>query len=306
MGFWLPATYSASSAPAAAVFSIMTKVGLYAILRISYLLSGNGEGGFAGSWLFIGGIGTIAYGSIVVLSSRTLSRIASACVFISSGTLLAAIGAGSQPVLAGALFYLVSSTLAVGSFFLLIELINRVRGTNAPALAKPVFSDEYHDPYEEGLPDDERVVITPAAVALLSGGFLLCALLLAGLPPMPAFIGKVAIMAGLLGSGGSETGSAWLLIGILTVSSLATLIAMVRLGIEVLWVPKDTPPPKIAQIEFIAIAGLLIACVLLTVRGGTALNYMEETALWLHTPRDYVEAVLGQAGNGPRAWGRQE
>lgn len=306
LGFWLPATYSASSAPAAAVFSIMTKVGLYAILRISYLLSGNGEGGFAGSWLFIGGIGTIAYGSIVVLSSRTLSRIASACVFISSGTLLAAIGAGSQPVLAGALFYLVSSTLAVGSFFLLIELINRVRGTNAPALAKPVFSDEYHDPYEEGLPDDERVVITPAAVALLSGGFLLCALLLAGLPPMPAFIGKVAIMAGLLGSGGSETGSAWLLIGILTVSSLATLIAMVRLGIEVLWVPKDTPPPKIAQIEFIAIAGLLIACVLLTVRGGTALNYMEETALWLHTPRDYVEAVLGQAGNGPRAWGRQE
>ena len=143
------------------------------------------------------------------------------------------------------------------------------------------------------------MVITTAALALLSGGFLLCAQLLAGLPPMPAFIGKIAIMAGLLSGGGVVPDSAWLLIGILTASSLATLIAMVRLGIEVLWVPKDVPPPKIVRIEFMAIAGLLVVCVLLTVRGGAVLNYMEDTALWLHSPQGYMEAVFGQVESLP-------
>lgn len=295
LGFWLPPTYSASSAPAAAVFAIMTKVGIYALLRVSFLLPGGEDGRFTDQWIFAGGIATIAYGSVVVLSSRTLSRIAGACVFISSGTLLAAIGSGSQKVLAGGLFYLVTSTLAVGAFFLLIELINRVRGSNAPVLAEPVFSDEYHDPYEAGLPDDEQVVITPAALALISGGFLLCALLMAGLPPMPAFIGKLAMMAGLVDGPDQISHSAWLLIGVLIVSSLMTLVAMVRLGIEVLWVPQDVPPPKIMRIEFMAIAGLLISCVALTIYGGEALAYMEETAFWLQaTPHGYVDAVFGR------------
>jgi multicomponent K+:H+ antiporter subunit D len=292
LGFWLPPAYSAASAPAAAVFAIMTKVGVYALLRLSFLLPGGEDGRFADQWIFAGGIATIAYGAVIVLSSRTLSRIAGACVFISSGTLIAAMAVNSEKVLAGGLFYLVISTLAIGAFFLLIELINRVRGTNAPVLAEPVFSDEYHDPYENGIPDDEQVVITPAALALLSGGFLFCALLLAGLPPLPAFIGKLAIMAGLLEGDGVVADSAWLFIGVLIVSSLTTLIAMVRLGIEALWVPKDVPPPKIVRIEFFAIAGLLLSCLALTFYGGEALAYMEETARWLQAPQGYIDAVL--------------
>jgi multicomponent K+:H+ antiporter subunit D len=294
LGFWLPAAYGAAAAPAAAIFGIMTKIGVYSVLRLNLLLStqeGNTASSFSDQWLFIGGILTLLYGAILVISSRTMSRVAAACVFMSSGTLLAVIGSADESALAGALFYLVSSTLAVGAFFLLIELINRTRGTNAPVISDAVFSDEYSDPYEDGMPDDSAGVITPAAVALVSGGFLLCALLLAGLPPMPSFIGKFAIMHGLVDEGDVPL-SIWLLIIALTISSLFTLLAMVRLGIDALWVPSEMPVPRIAPIEFISIAGLLAVCIVLTFRAGDAMHYMEDTAKWLTKPQRYVNTVL--------------
>src|SRR3546814_1913412 len=68
---------------------------------------------------------TIVFGTIGVLASRTLSRLAGYCIVISSGTLLATIGAGEGAVLGGALFYLVSSTLGISAFYLLIELVER-------------------------------------------------------------------------------------------------------------------------------------------------------------------------------------
>lgn len=294
LGFWLPAAYSAASAPAAAIFAIMSKVGIYALLRIFILVPG--EGGsfstpFFEKWLFIGGVATIVYGSIVVLSSRTLSRVASACIFISSGTLLCAIGANNPAVLASGLFYLASSVLTVGAFFLLIELLNRARGTNAPVLGEPVFSDEYRDPYEDGMPDDTQGnVVIPAALALMSGGFFICALLLIGLPPMSGFIGKFAIMSSILNADGADQ-QAWVLIGVLTVSSLMTMIAMVRIGIEVLWAPSETPPPKVAPVEFVSIAGLIGVCILLAIFSGPAMRYMEQTATWLYSS-GYTDIVL--------------
>lgn len=295
LGFWLPATYSASSAPAAAMFAIMTKVGVYIVLRLSTLLFGEDAGasaGFGAPWILAGGLATLVFGAIGVLASRTMSRIAGFCVLMSSGAVLAVIGAGGREALAGALYYMVSSTLAVSAFFLLIELLNRARGATGAAVAAPVFSDEYRDPYDDGAPDEEVGVIIPAAIALISGGFLLCTLLLAAMPPLSSFIGKFAIMAGLLGGEGEVTAVSWALIAVLTLSSLTTLVALVRVGIEVLWAPSDNPPPKVRTVEFTAIAGLLFICVLLTVQGGPALRYMDATTAWLNTPQNYIRAVL--------------
>ena len=97
------------------------------MLRVLLLMPEDGSGSpphFGDEWLQIGGIATIAFGTIGMLSCRTLSRLAGFALIISSGTLLATIGAGG-PVLAGALFYLVSSTLGVSAFYLLIELVWR-------------------------------------------------------------------------------------------------------------------------------------------------------------------------------------
>ncbi|RYZ03463.1 MAG: monovalent cation/H+ antiporter subunit D, partial [Alphaproteobacteria bacterium] len=126
LGFWLPATYSAASAPAASIFVILTKVGAYVIIRLSLLLFGPEAGasaGFGQQFLVVGGIATIAFGTVGVLASRTMSRVGGYCVIVSAGTILAVVGAGGEAALAGGLYYLISSTLGASAFFLLIELL---------------------------------------------------------------------------------------------------------------------------------------------------------------------------------------
>src|SRR3546814_11741352 len=98
---------------------------------------------------------TIVFGTIGVLASRTLSRLAGYCIVISSGTLLATIGAGEGAVLGGALFYLVSSTLGISAFYLLIELVER-RDTDPNATANTVREAVFDDEYLGDLEDERR------------------------------------------------------------------------------------------------------------------------------------------------------
>jgi len=295
LGFWLPATYSAASAPAAGMFAILTKVGAYVVIRLSLLLFGPEAGasaGFGEQFLGVGGIATIAFGTLGVLASRTMSRIGGYCVIVSAGTILAAVGIGGEAALAGALYYLISSTLGASAFFLLIELLNRARGSTAAAIVPPVFSDEFRDPYEDGTETDEVGVVIPASVGLISGGYILCALLLAGLPPLSGFVGKFAVMTGVMASEAHVSWAAWTLIGILTFSSFGMLIAFARVGIDVLWTSADRSPPRVTAVELLAIAVLITAAVALSVEGGLAMRFVSSTSVWLHAPLDYVNAVL--------------
>src|SRR5690606_23796665 len=90
LGFWLPATYSVAAPPVAAIFAIMTKVGIYALLRLSTLAFGAEAGasqGFGQIVLLCGGMATIVFGVIGLLASRTPGRMASYSVLVSAGTL---------------------------------------------------------------------------------------------------------------------------------------------------------------------------------------------------------------------------
>ena len=201
LGFWLPGTYAAAGAPAAAILSMLSKVGIYAVLRVWLLLFGEGAGdsaGFGAAWIMAGGLLTIAFGSIAVLASQNVARLAGASVLVSSGTLLAAVGAEQVAVTGGALFYLANSVLAIGAFFLLIELVERNREVGADVLAvtREAFGTGEEDDELEGR--DEVGVPIPGAVAILGISFLACALLLAGLPPLSGFLAKFAILAPLL------------------------------------------------------------------------------------------------------------
>eukprot|EP01041_Mallomonas_annulata_P027106 gene27106-48624_t len=95
MSFWLPTAYMAGAAPVAAMFAIMTKVGVYVILRLSFLIFGAGAGasaGFGAEVLIAGGMATVAFGFLGVLVSQALGRMAAHLVLVSSGTVLAAGG----------------------------------------------------------------------------------------------------------------------------------------------------------------------------------------------------------------------
>ena len=291
LGFWLPATYSAASAPAAAILAILSKVGVYVVLRLSLLLFGAGVSeGFGQAWILAAGLATVAYGTVGILAARDLTGAAGYAVMISSGTVLAALGTGSPGALAGALYYLVGSTLAAGALFLLAEILRR--GRAAPDAAQPVFADEYRDPFDDaGATEIGRAI--PASVAILGFFLLVGTLMLAGLPPLAGFVGKLALFSGL--AAGTMTAAAWALILALTLSSLGTLIPLVRLGIQTLWVPSDDPAPVLRPSEFAALAGLMAACVALALWGGPALVYAEATVRWLASPDDYVRAVLDGA-----------
>ena len=91
LNFWLPGAYGSAGAPVAAVFSILTKVGIYAVLRIGSLLPESiAFGPFGGEGLFYGGLATMVFGMVGMLTTQRLNRLVAFSVVLSSGTVLAA------------------------------------------------------------------------------------------------------------------------------------------------------------------------------------------------------------------------
>lgn len=297
LGFWLPTTYTFASAPVAAIFAIMSKVGIYVLLRLSLLFYGEEpSGGFGSQILFYGGLITIVFGIIGVLASQSLGRLAGFSVLVSSGTLLAAIGLTQTDITASALFYLASSTLAISAFFMLIELVEKEQNPITSILA--VTMEAFGECDEEEEEDVEIVGIAiPGAVALLGISFAACSILLAGLPPLSGFIAKFAILTAILnpegfGQGGTIVSAAWWFVALLILSGLAALIALVRAGIRIFWAPVAALVPRVLLTEIVPVAVLLFMTLVLTVQAGPVMRFMEATAVSLHEPESYIEAVL--------------
>lgn len=307
LGFWLPTTYAAASPPSAAIFSMMSKVGVYAVLRLSLLLFGEDAGasaGFGEGWLLAGGIMTIGFGAVSVLATQDLPRLAGASVMISSGTLLAAIGAGQVSVTGGALYYLASSALAVGALFLLIELLERGRDVGADVLAVTLEAFGDGEEEEEFDESEEVGVAIPATMAILGACFLCCALLLAGLPPLSGFIAKFAMLSGMLNpaglgpvaAGAAVPGASWGFLAAIVLSGLATVLATTRAGIRNIWAAAERAVPRVKLIEIAPVLFLLLLCIGMTVQAGPVMRYMQATAAELHAPHAYVRDVLAPAG----------
>lgn len=296
LSFWLPTAYSAAAAPVAAIFAILSKVGVYVLLRLSLLLFGVEAGassGFGSNFLLAGGIATIAFGSVGVLASQAMGRLAGFSVLVSSGTLLAAIGIADPAVTASALFYLVSSTLAIAALFLLIELLERAQDPIANILA--VTAEAYGDGDEEEVAEPEVGTAIPATLAVLGICFAACGLLLAGLPPLSGFIAKLSLLVSLFDRSNAGAGvptATWVLTGLLIFSGLAAMISMVRAGIRTFWAPIEGTIPRVLILEIIPIAFLLALCLALTVFGEPLMRYTTDTSQSLHDPSGYVRDVL--------------
>ena len=237
--------------PVASVFAIMTKVGAYVVLRLWLLLFGGEVGastGFGGQWLLFGGMATVVFGAIGALASQDMARLAASSVLVSSGTVLAAVGMGQVGVTGGALFYLVSSTLGLGAFFLLIELVERGRelGADVLAVAREVYGEEDIDA------DDETGIAIPGALGILGLAFIGCTAVITGLPPLSGFVAKFALLAAALGPAGAPGSNptpsvAWVFLVVLILSGLATLVAMTRAGIRAFWAAPDRAVPRVQR-----------------------------------------------------------
>jgi multicomponent K+:H+ antiporter subunit D len=290
--FWLPGAYSGASAPAAALFAVLTKVGVYAVLRTGLLFASEAEAAPSTGtpWLAYAGMATVAFGALGVLASQELARLASYSVLVSAGTLLAAIAIGSTPLTGAALYYLVVSTLGLSAFFLLVELVDRGRRPGADVLA--VTAEAFGAREGEG-EEIEIGTAIPGATALLGLSFGACAVMLAGLPPLAGFVGKFAMLDALLEADPVPMAS-WAMVALLVASGFATIIGMARAGVRRFWVAHGGSVPRVRVIELAPIVLLLALCAALTVGAGTLIGYLDEGARALHAPGGYVDRVLAR------------
>ncbi|GGK38370.1 monovalent cation/H+ antiporter subunit D [Pseudomonas koreensis] len=309
LNFWLVPAYSSASAPVAAMFAIMTKVGVYTLLRLWTLLFSGQAGAsafFGGDWLIYGGMATMACAALAILAAQRLERMASLSILVSAGILLSAVGFAQPNLIGAALFYLVSSTLALSALFLLAELIERSRSANEIPLEDesellPRPQESLQPPKGINLDDEQKAVVgqvIPWTMAFLGLSFIACALLIIGMPPLSGFIGKLSLIGALLNPLGLGTeapisNAAWALLALLILSGLASLMAFARMGVQRFWTPEERPSPLLRKLECAPIFLLLGLSIALTFKAEPLLRYTQATADALNNPQQYVMAVLG-------------
>ncbi len=278
LGLWLPATYAAACAPVAALFAIMTKVGVYAILRVHGVVFGASAQAPIDlhALLLATGLATAAFAVLGVLAAHTLSRLAAWLTVGSVGTIVAALGLGAASAWSGALYYLLNSTLIIAALFLLSELVAAQRGDAADRL------------------EPAGAVAQPVLLGLM---LLLAAASTAGLPPLPGFIGKLMILQ-------ASAPHPWALAvwaTLLGVGAL-TLVALARAGSILFWHVRDDVPGARggASARLVgATLALLGGSVLMSALAAPVQRYTSAAALQLSQREAYARAVLAPPAAGP-------
>lgn len=269
LGFWLPAAYRSSTAAVACLFAVMTKVGVYAILRVHTLIFIEPSGAFSlEAWLLPLALGTIVLGTVGAVAASELRATVSYLVVISVGTLLAAVGLFSRDGLAAALYYMVHSTLVTGALFLLADLIARQRGEAAARL------------------DRSRSVYQPALLGTL---FFAGAVAVSGLPPLSGFAAKLYILQ----AAQTTSAVAWIW-GVVLISGLFVMVSLSRAGTAIFWRTRGTQGVSrpMRAMEALPTCGLLAGALVLMVFAGGAFDYARATAEQLLQRSDYVDSVL--------------
>ena len=276
MYLWLPEAYTRAPAAVAALFAIMTKVGLYAVLRISSLWFGPEAGAFAGfaqDVLLWAGIITVAIAAFGALGSTRLRMMISYLVILSAATLFIAFALGQPGTIAAGLYYLPHSTFVAAALFLVADLIRRRRGRAS---------------------DHKDVIAALPGKSIPGLLFLVAAVSIAGLPPLSGFLAKAALLAAVPAQ---WTGIVWATI---LVSSLMVIIGITRAGIRLFWrVPGDedhVPHPNPKEVparptETLATVLLIVLGLGMSVFAGPLMRHTEVMAAQLLEPSRYIDQV---------------
>ncbi len=300
LNLWLARAYSSATPPVAALFALLTKVGVYALLRLWTLMFAGGPlAGFGGEALFTFGVLTSALASVAMLGSQRLAVQTAWGVVLSAGTLLSAVGLGSPAVLSSAIYYLAASTVASSVLFLLVDLIQRWRAGATPFDEAPFLSASLES-QDVNLDDEEEPLVAlpfPASTALLGLAFVACVLLVCGMPPLPTFLGKLGMLsAALEGAQAQVAPRQWLFVAVLLSSGFVALVALTRTGIRLFWAQTLREPPRVRAAEGFPVVLLLAVCAALTIGAGPAMALAQSTAQSLYDRNEYIRAVLGERG----------
>ena len=265
LNFWLTGTYRAATLPVAALFALMTKVGVVAIARTVTLIYPEGgviNAHMSQALLVIAPL-TMLVAACGALSARDVSTLIGWSVVGSAGMLVTALAIGEHRAISGALFYLIGSTLATALLFL-----------NAASLDQA----------------SARVTIDTDAGgsrwAWTGALFLIGAAAMAGLPPFAGFIGKATILA----ASTSHHAQTWVWTAVL-LAGLLSILAYARMGSRLFW-KRDAA--LVDGVSRLPTAVLAIALVGLTIFAAPLQRYTDQAAAELKRPQIMIGNVLGK------------
>ncbi len=267
--FWLPASYHTPAFATSALFSaLLTKVGVYALIRVFTLVFPTGDA-ILMSIMIWGGVLTMLAGVLGALSQNSVRRVLGYSVVSSIGFMILGLGIGTPIALAGAAFYLFQDILVKASLFFSAGIATRLTGSE-------LF---------------ERSGGLWRARPWFSILFLVAALALAGVPPFSGFWPKLLLVQATLGIG------SWGLTLAVLGTGLLTLFAMGRIWAAMFWGAHPEGDYAITgRVDGWTLAApvvLTFIVILIGVQPAPFIEVSQAVAAQLLDPTGYVEAVLG-------------
>jgi multicomponent K+:H+ antiporter subunit D len=275
--FWLPGTYGAAGAPVAALFAVMTKVGIYAVLRVQTIFSGGElpeEADRALPWLSLLAAASFGGAMLATLAGRDLRRMTSMLVISSAGLLLTGVVLASEHAIAATLYYLVHTTFSAAALFLVADLVSRTRGVA-----------------------EDRLVSAPepAQPALVGGLFVIAAVAMVGMPPFGGFIGKAMLLQATLPMIGGLPDAAvgWIWLALLG-GTLLGMVALSRAGSQLFWKVSPAAPdaPRLAPGHWLPPVAALLVVAAVSIGAAPLQNYALAAARDLLEPAALIDRTL--------------
>ncbi|KOY83819.1 Na+/H+ antiporter subunit D [Lysinibacillus macroides] len=265
--FWLPGSYSVPPTAVAALFAaLLTKVGIYALVRSFTLLFPNNTEVTHTVLGIMAGL-TIMAGCIGALSGRDVRTIASYNVLIGVGFIVAGLAIGTESALQGVIYYLMHDMVAKAMLFLAVGMMIYLTGETVIDKMSGLIRNY---PFFGWL-------------------FFIAMCSLAGIPPLSGFLGKV-----LIGQGAIEGGN-FVLLGLGFLSSLVVLYSLLRIflssffGETIISLEDEKPLPKRVMLPLTLLAVCTIG---LGVGAEKLAPFVTDAAETLYTPSMYIDPVL--------------
>ena len=265
--FWLPASYHTPPAAIGAAFAgLLTKVGVYALIRVFTLLF-HGSPSALFALLLAMSAATMVIGLVAALNERDFRRVLSFDLVGHIGYTTASLSLLTPAALAGTIFYVLHHIVVITNLYLVSGVLLRLRRTTDMAGLG-------------GLYRDHPVFSALAMIPIFS---------LAGVPPLSGFLGKLAIVDGAFAAGAYGVGALVLAVGLLT------LLSMGRAWADSFWKPSDdandlaTPGTQF----LVAIAALSLLTVAMTIGAEPLFELTTRSAQQLLHHEEYVRAVQG-------------
>ncbi len=269
--FWLPASYHTLPISVSALFAaLMTKVGIYALMRV-FTLVFPGEHVAISSTLLFMGLFTMILGVFGAMTHSDIRRILAFHVIGSIGFMLIGLGLGSPLAMGAAIFYMVHGILIKALLFMIAGVIGKLGGTYELSELGGLYKDR---------PGFSMI-------------FLFAALALIGIPPLSGFWAKLLII------NASLSHESYVVIAFVLLASLLTFIPLVRIWSEAFWKARPlTPgpntrapitPDSYTWAPVLALSALMLGFGLLP---GSIIDLSDTAATSLLEPSAYLESVL--------------